>query len=167
MRDRTILVNSMSKTFSVTGWRVGWAIATSALTSSIRKVHDFLTVGAAAPLQSASAAALAWGPEYFAKLTADYQDRRDHLLRLLTHAGLHPYTPEGAYYVMADISSFGFPDDRAFAMYLLEDLGVATVPGSSFYSNRALGHHQIRFCFCKKYGTLDDAGARLSQLKAR
>ncbi len=164
MRERTILVNSMSKTFSVTGWRVGWVLAAPSLTASIRKVHDFLTVGAAAPLQAASAVALGWGDEYYPKLAADYKARRDHCLTMLTAAGLDAYTPQGAYYVMANIERFGYADDRAFAMHLLEHFGVAAVPGSSFYSQQERGKHQIRFCFCKNYATLNDAGARLTGL---
>jgi aminotransferase len=164
MRERTILVNSMSKTFSVTGWRVGWVLAAPELSASIRKVHDFLTVGAAAPLQAASAVALGWPVEYYVQLAANYRDRRDYCLRMLRAAGIDAITPQGAYYAMADISSFGFGDDRAFAMHLLETCGVAAVPGSSFYSRSSEGRHQIRFCFCKKYDTLNSAGARLGRL---
>ena len=164
MRDRTILINSMSKTFSVTGWRVGWVLAAPDLTASIRKVHDFLTVGAASPLQAASAVALGWGDDYYNQLRESYAARRDRCLAMLRGAGIQAYTPQGAYYVMADVESFGFPSDRAFAMYLLEDLGVAAVPGSSFYSHSFLGNQQIRFCFCKNNDTLGHAGMRLAGL---
>ena len=165
MRERTILVNSMSKTFSVTGWRVGWVLAAPELSASIRKVHDFLTVGAAAPLQAASAVALGWPDAYYAQLAASYGERREHCLRVLRAAGIEAYTPQGAYYAMADIANFGFGDDRAFAMHLLEVCGVAAVPGSSFYSKGGAGRHQIRFCFCKKYDTLKSAGVRLERLQ--
>ncbi len=164
LRDRCILVNSMSKTFSVTGWRVGWVIASPQLTDSIRKVHDFLTVGAASPLQQAGAMALALGDDYFAHLSADYAVRRDKLLGILESAGFRCFRPKGAYYIMTDISGFGFPNDFAFAHYLLEKIGLAGVPGSSFYANAKDGSQQMRFCFCKKFETLDAAADRLSRL---
>jgi len=167
LRDRTILVNSMSKTFSVTGWRVGWVIASPALTDSIRKVHDFLTVGAATPLQQASAMALAMPDSYFAGLSAEYKARKDRLLPLLERAGFKCFAPAGAYYVMTDISGFGFADDFAFAHHLLEHVGVAGVPGSSFYSDSKDGAQRMRFCFCKKFETLEAAGERLAVLRSR
>src|SRR5262245_401960 len=135
MRDRSILVNSMSKTYSVTGWRVGWVLASPDLTDSIRKVHDFLTVGAAAPLQQAGVMALSWGDEYYAKLAGEYIGRRDHILETLTSVGLRCFQPKGAYYVMTDISGLNFNDDVSFVRHLIEKLGVAAVPGSSFYSH--------------------------------
>ncbi len=165
LRDRSILVNSMSKTFSVTGWRVGWVIASPALTDSIRKVHDFLTVGAASPLQHASAIALGLDDGYFAGLAEEYRERKDRLLPLLERAGFQCANPTGAYYVMTDISKFGFASDFAFAHHLLEHIGVIGVPGSSFYSDPKDGAQQMRFCFCKKFETLDAAGERLSRLK--
>jgi aspartate/methionine/tyrosine aminotransferase len=161
MRQRSVLVNSMSKTFAVTGWRVGWVLAAPDLSDSIRKVHDFLTVGAAAPLQEASAVALAFPDNYYHQLAEEYGKRRDLVLRILNQAGFRSYPPAGAYYVITDISSFGFPDDVSFVRHLIEDIGVAAVPGSSFYSNPANGKHQIRFCFCKKYETLEGAGNKL------
>ncbi len=164
MRERGILVNSMSKTYSVTGWRVGWVLAAPDLTDSIRKVHDFLTVGAAHPLQMAGVTALGLPDSYYVQLAADYQQRRDQILNVLEEAGLPCFRPEGAYYVMADISGFGFPDDSAFALHLLERAGVAAVPGSSFFANPADGHGLIRFCFCKKYETLEQARQRLKRL---
>jgi aminotransferase len=167
MRERSILVNSMSKTYSVTGWRVGWVLAPPDLTDSIRKVHDFLTVGAAAPLQQAGAMALALGAEYYQKLAAEYIGRRSHIIETLNGAGFRCFLPHGAYYVMTDISSLGFDNDVTLVRYLIEHLGVAAVPGSSFYAHPEGGRRQIRFCFCKKYETLEMARLQLSQLKSR
>ena len=164
MRERSVLVNSMSKTYSVTGWRVGWVIAPPDITGSIRKVHDFLTVGAAAPLQQAGTAALALPDSYYERLASDYAARRDHALRLLESAGFLCYRPSGAYYVMTDISGFGFPDDVAFVRHLIEDIGVAAVPGSSFFEDPRDGASLIRFCFAKKYETLEEAGYRLRKI---
>jgi aspartate/methionine/tyrosine aminotransferase len=161
MRDRSVLVNSMSKTFSVTGWRVGWVLAAPDLSDSVRKVHDFLTVGAAAPLQEACSLALTFSDDYYHQLTADYAKRRSLILDILEGAGFRCYSPRGAYYVITDISSFGFADDVSFVRHLITDIGVAAVPGSSFYDNPADGSQQIRFCFCKKYETLEAAGKKL------
>ncbi|MFL6306177.1 MAG: pyridoxal phosphate-dependent aminotransferase [Candidatus Sulfotelmatobacter sp.] len=167
MRDRTVTINGMSKTYSVTGWRVGWAVAPEKLTNAIRKVHDFLTVGAPAPLQEAGASALSLPPAYYEKLAEGYRVRRDHLMPALTAAGFKCFRPRGAYYVMTDISAFGYPDDVSFARYLVQEIGVATVPGSSFYRDPRDGAHQIRFAFCKKTETLDEASRRLTKLHAR
>ncbi|HXI44289.1 MAG TPA: aminotransferase class I/II-fold pyridoxal phosphate-dependent enzyme [Bryobacteraceae bacterium] len=164
MRHRTVLVNSMSKTFSVTGWRVGWVLAAPDLSDSIRKVHDFLTVGAAAPLQEASAIALTLPDDYYLQLTGDYAKRRDLILDVLRNAGFGYYPPRGAYYVITDISRFGFEDDVSFVRHLIENIGVAAVPGSSFYNDPIDGSQQIRFCFCKKYATLEEAGKKLLTL---
>jgi aspartate/methionine/tyrosine aminotransferase len=164
MRERSVLVNSMSKTYSVTGWRVGWVLAAPDLTDSIRKVHDFLTVGAAHPLQMAGVTALALPDEYYHKLAVEYQTRRDHIVSVLEETGFKPFRPYGAYYVMADISGFGFPDDTSFAMHLLEKAQVAAVPGSSFFSKSEDGRQLIRFCFCKKYETLELARQQLKRL---
>ena len=164
MRDRTILVNSMSKTYAVTGWRVGWVAASPDLTESIRKVHDFLTVGAAAPLQEAGAIALALPDEYYAALARDYESRRDMMLAMLERAGFRPFRPQGAYYVMADISAFGFENDVEFARHLIEHVGIAAVPGSSFFFHPEEGSTLIRFCFCKKYETLELASERLLRI---
>jgi len=161
MRHRTVLVNSMSKTFAVTGWRVGWVLAAPDLSDSIRKVHDFLTVGAAAPLQEASAIALTFGSDYYHHMAEEYTKRRDLILQILESAGFPYYPPHGAYYVITDISSFGFPDDVTFIRHLIENVGVAAVPGSSFYNDPSTGNQQIRFCFCKKYETLETAGKKL------
>jgi aspartate/methionine/tyrosine aminotransferase len=164
MADRTVTINSVSKTFSVTGWRVGWTIGPPDITSAIRKVHDFLTVGAAAPLQAAAAAAIALPPSYFDELASSYRTKRDRLMRILTESGFVCYEPKGAYYIMTDISGFGFPDDVAFARHLVTEIGVASVPGSSFYRHGTGGRQQVRFCFCKKEETLAAAEARLGKL---
>jgi aminotransferase len=167
MADRTVTINSISKTFSVTGWRVGWTISPPDITGAIRKVHDFLTVGAAAPLQAAAAAALRLPEAYFTTLAATYRERRDRLMAILANAGFHCYEPRGAYYIMTDVSAFGFPDDVAFARHLVTSVGVASVPGSSFYREPSAGRTQVRFTFCKKKETLDAAEARLAQLQVR
>jgi aspartate/methionine/tyrosine aminotransferase len=164
MRERSILVNSMSKTYSVTGWRVGWVLAPPDLTDSIRKVHDFLTVGAASPLQQAGAMALAMSDDYYTALAAQYAGKRDHILETLQTAGFRCFIPHGAYYVMTDISGLGFADDVVFSRYLIEILGVAAVPGSSFYAHPDRGSQQVRFCFCKKYETLELARHQLLKL---
>lgn len=167
MRDRTIVINGMSKTYSVTGWRVGWALASPETTAAIRKVHDFLTVGAAAPLQQAGATALRSPQAYYEKLAADYTVRRERLLKILSGAGFRVFKPRGAYYIMTDISGFGFPDDVAFAKFLVEKVGVAVVPGSSFYNDARDGAAQVRFTFCKKETTLAAAEERLSKLNEK
>jgi len=174
MRDRTIVINGMSKTYSVTGWRVGWALAPPETTQAIRKVHDFLTVGAAAPLQQAGASALRSPREYYDNLAATYLKKRERLLKILDSAGFTVYKPRGAYYIMTDISRFRFPADDprfasptkdvAFAKYLVEEIGVACVPGSSFYNNPQDGSLQVRFTFCKKEETLAAAEARFRKL---
>jgi len=169
MGERTVTINGMSKTYSVTGWRVGWAVAAPALTSAIRKVHDFLTVGAAAPLQEAGAVALSLPPSYYEKLAADYRERRDVLLAGLRRAGFRCFVPRGAYYIMTDISAF-VPhcgtDDVSFTQHLVKDIGVAVVPGSSFYNNPRDGAQQVRFAFCKTLPTLEEAARRLQRLRA-
>ncbi len=165
MRERTVVVNSMSKTYSVTGWRVGYVIAPPEITSAVRKVHDFLTVGAAAPLQRAGAYALRLPPEYYSELQKEYERRRDMLLPVLEDVGFKVFRPDGAYYVMTDISAFGFNDDVEFTRHLVREIGVACVPGSSFYSRPELGARQVRFCFCKKDETLEAAAERLQKLK--
>ena len=167
MAERTVTINGMSKTYSVTGWRVGWAIAPPVLTAAIRKVHDFLTVGAAAPLQEAGALALALPDEYYRALAAGYTRRRDRLLPILQRAGFRTHVPKGAYYVMTEIDGLGWDDDVAFARHLVEEIGVAVVPGSSFYHDPADGRFQVRFAFCKKEATLDEAERRLARLKPR
>lgn len=165
LRQRCVSVNSLSKTFSVTGWRVGWVIAPPDLTSSIRKVHDFLTVGAAAPLQQAGITALAMPDAYFTQLAQTYQAKRDQLTAILQKAGFHCFTPFGAYYIMCDISGFDFADDTAMAKHLVEQIGVGAVPGSSFFSKPGDGANMIRFCFAKKPATLIAAGEKLERLQ--
>jgi aspartate/methionine/tyrosine aminotransferase len=167
MRERTVVVNSLSKTYSVTGWRVGYCIAPPDITSAIRKVHDFLTVGAANPLQHAGAYALSLPESYYAELQKEYQRKRDFIVPVLQDAGFNCRTPEGAYYVMTDISDFNFADDIEFTKYLIREIGVAVVPGSSFYHNKNLGSQQIRFCFCKRDETLEAAAERLRKLKSK
>src|SRR2546426_1499954 len=166
MRDRTITINGLSKTYSVTGWRVGYTIAPERITSAIRKVHDFLTVGAAAPLQEAGARALRLPRSYYDQLQSDYFARRERLLPVLKDAGFRCYDPDGAYYVMTDISAFGYKDDVEFSKFLVKDIGVAVVPGSSFYHEPSLGRSQVRFTFCKKDETLAAAEERLQRLKS-
>lgn len=165
MRERTVTINGMSKTYSVTGWRVGYAIAPPEITDAIRKVHDFLTVGAAAPLQEAGVTALNLPPSYYDKLQRGYQQRRDFLLGALEESGFHCYKPDGAYYIMTDIREFGFANDIEFTKHLVRDIGVAVVPGSSFYHHPELGAQQVRFCYCKRDETLQAAAERLVKLK--
>jgi aspartate/methionine/tyrosine aminotransferase len=165
MRERTVIVNSMSKTYSVTGWRVGYCIAPPEITNAIRKVHDFLTVGAAAPLQAAGAFALSLPESYYKKLQADYTARRDLLLPVLEQVGFKTFRPDGAYYIMTDISGFGFSSDVEFTRHLIREVGVACVPGSSFYSRPEPGSQQVRFCFCKRDETLLKAAERLNKLR--
>jgi aminotransferase len=164
MAARTVTINSLSKTYSVTGWRVGWTIAPAALTNAIRKVHDFLTVGAAAPLQEAGAVALASPDTYYVSLAAEYGRRRDLLLEILERHQFVCYRPAGAYYVMTDITRFGFPNDVEFARYLVKEIGVAAVPGSSFYRSSDAGRTKVRFCFCKRDETMHAADRRLAKL---
>ncbi len=167
MRNRTITINGMSKTYSVTGWRVGWAIAPPEVTNAIRKVHDFLTVGAAAPLQEAGAIALSLPDFYYEKLAETYRAKRDFTVNMLTRAGFRCFIPLGAYYVMTDIAAFGPPDDVTFSKYLVEEIGVAVVPGSSFFNDPSDGKSLVRFTFCKKESTLQAAAERLAKLRPR
>jgi aminotransferase len=169
MRERTIVVNGMSKTYSVTGWRVGYIIAPESITGAIRKMHDFMTVGAPAPLQEAGAVALRLPDSYYAELAAHYQARRDRLLSVLDTAGLEPFVPGGAYYIMCNIRPLrerqGLPNDVEFTRFLVKDIGVAAVPASSFFREPAAGKDLIRFTFCKKDTTLAAAAERLVKLQ--
>jgi aminotransferase len=167
MSERTVTINGLSKSYSVTGWRVGWAVAPPAVTNAIRKVHDFLTVGAPAPMQEAGAVALTLPPTYYENLANGYKSRRDRLMPALAEAGFRCFRPRGAYYVMTDISTFGFEDDVAFTQHLVKEIGVAAVPGSSFYNDPRDGAKQVRFAFCKKDATLDEARKRLRKLLDR
>jgi aminotransferase len=165
MRERSVTISGMSKTYAVTGWRVGTMIAPAHLTHVFRQVHDYVSIGAAAPLQEAGAFAYRMPRAYYAKLAADYQARRDLLCSALIDVGFELEPPRGAYYVMAGIDAFGATDDVAFARHLVRDLGVATVPGSSFFHDKALGRGYIRFCFCKQDATLLAAIERLRRLR--
>jgi aminotransferase len=165
MRSRTVTINSLSKTYSVTGWRVGYAIAAPDLINGVRQVHDFLTVGAAAPLQEAGVYALSLPLSYYEQLQRDYLKRRDYLLGVLGEVGFKCFKPDGAYYIMTDISDFGFENDVKFTEHLIRDIGVAVVPGSSFYRRPELGAQQVRFCFCKRDETLEAAARRLQKLR--
>ena len=157
-RARCVLINSLSKTFSVTGWRVGWVIASPEATAAIRKVHDFLTVGAPSPLQQAGVTALRLPDEYFAELRRNYQGKRDRLAAILQKAGFRCFVPQGAYYVLCDTGAFPFADDVAFCKHLVEVTGVAAVPGSSFFSDPRDGARLIRFCFRQEAGNFRRRG---------
>jgi aspartate/methionine/tyrosine aminotransferase len=167
MAERTVSIHSMSKSYSVTGWRIGWTIAAPDLSVGIRRVHDFLTVGAAAPLQAAAVVALGFPGTYYERLVADYRARRDLLLPALREAGFRLDEPAGAYYVMTDIRDLTDEDDVTFARRLIRDPGVAAVPGSSFFSRPELGRTKLRFAFPKRTETLQAAAERLAQIPAR
>ena len=165
MVDRTVSIHSMSKSYSVTGWRIGWTIAPPDLSVGIRRVHDFLTVGAAAPLQAAAVVALGFPDSYYEALIAGYRERRDVLVPALGNAGFRVHEPAGAYYVMTDITDVaGGEDDVAFALRLIREPGIAAVPGSSFFSRPELGRTKLRFAFPKRIETLEAACERLSRL---
>jgi len=166
MAERTVAINSVSKTYSVTGWRVGWAIASPELSIGIRRVHDFLTVGAAAPLQQAAVVALGFPDAYYEAFAKAYRERRDVLVPALAAAGFRVHQPAGAYYVMTDIRDLTSDDDVTFARRLITEAGVAGVPGSSFFSRPELGASKVRFAFPKRLETLATAAERLSRLAA-
>lgn len=165
MADRTVTISGLSKTFSITGWRLGYCIAPAEVTAGIRKVHDFLTVGAPHPLQMAAAEALAFPQSYYDELCSTYRRRREILLPYLRDAGLRHFAPDGAYYVMTDFSDLSAADDVSFVTRLVQEIGVAGVPGSSFYSPRELGQSKVRFMFAKREETLHQAGKRLLKLR--
>jgi aminotransferase len=168
MWDRTVTISGVSKSYSVTGWRIGYTISAPGLADGIRRAHDFITVGAPAPLQEASVTALNLPMTYYETLRETYQARRDLLRGLLDKAGFKTFEPRGAYYILTECAHFleryGLPDDTAFAMYLIKEVGVATVPGSSFYAHPELGRTKIRFCFPKTDDVLLEAGQRLERL---
>jgi aminotransferase len=164
MRERTVTISALSKTYSVTGWRVGWAIAPEPLMRGIRATHDFLTVAAPTPLQIAGIEALGLPRSILERTAEEYAARRALMLEILTEAGFAAGPPQGAYYVMADVTSLGFDDDVAAARYLVEVAGVAAVPGSSFFSRPERGAHLLRFAFCKRLETLEAARERLRGL---
>ena len=161
MAERTVTISSLGKSFSVTGWKVGWAVGAAPLIQAIFRARQFVTFSGAAPLQEAAAVALRVGPDYYQELQRDYQAKRDFLVALLDEVGLRPISPEGTYFVMADIAHLGFADDVAFCRYLTSEVGVAAIPPSAFYHNPADGAGLARFAFCKKQATLDAAAERL------
>jgi len=165
MRERTITISGLSKTYSVTGWRLAYALAPPELTAAIRKVHDFLTVGAPHPLQRAAVTALQLPAAYYSGLAVEYDERRQLLCTALHQAGFEISMAQGAYYVLADIRPFGFDDDVQFCHWLVREVGVAAVPGSSFFRHPELGRHLARFAFCKKLETLGLAATRLQETR--
>ncbi|MDX1600098.1 MAG: aminotransferase class I/II-fold pyridoxal phosphate-dependent enzyme [Anaerolineales bacterium] len=165
MFERTLSCSSLSKTYAVTGWRLGYVIASAAVTGEARKVHDFLTVGAPAPLQQAAVTALNFPERYYEDLRRDYTERKDVFFDYLDRAGLEHNTPEGAYYVLVDIGQFDFESDTAFCHWLAEEVGVAAVPGSSFFHEPE--QRFIRFHFAKRIDTLRAAGERLLRIRDR
>ncbi len=165
MENRTVTVNALSKTYAVTGWRVGWAIAPAELADGIRTIHDFLTVGAPTPLQHAGVVALGLPEAYYETLAREYAERRALMLEILEEGGFNITPPQGAYYVMADISHLDFESDVEAALHMVERVGVAVVPGSSFFSRPELGRHVVRFSFCKRLETLREAGERLRKFQ--
>lgn len=166
MRERTVTISGLSKTYSCTGWRLGYAIAPAIETTAIRKVHDFLTVGAPAPLQAAGAVGMAFPADYYNQLALAYRERREVLGSALRAAGFSFTLPEGAYYVLADFSALSDRDDREFALWLASEVGVATVPGSSFHATPGMGKRYVRFAFCKKTATIEAAAERLLRIPA-
>jgi aminotransferase len=167
MEDLTVTINSLSKTYSITGWRVGWAIAPAELTLAIRKVHDFLTVGSPAPLQRAGVHAVNMDQRYYDELAKEYTERRAYMLETLDMVGIPYFKPQGAYYVFCDISSFGFKSDIEFTQHLVKEIGVACVPGASFFGPSELANRYVRFCFSRKEETLSAARERLLKLKKK
>ncbi|TMQ26684.1 MAG: aminotransferase class I/II-fold pyridoxal phosphate-dependent enzyme [Candidatus Rokuibacteriota bacterium] len=170
MAERTITISGISKSYSVTGWRIGWSIAPPDISVGIRRAHDFITVGAPHPLQEAAVTALALPDAYYVELRRAYQARRDLLFGYVERAGFVAWKPRGAYYILTDAAHFikalGLEDDTAFAMWLIKEVGVATVPGSSFYAHPELGRTKIRFCFPKTDDMLTEAGERLQKLRS-
>jgi len=166
MAERTITVGGFSKTYSVTGWRIGYAAAPATIATALKRVHDFLTVGAPAPLQEAAVAALELPESYYEELRAMYARKRGILLGILEGLGFRCVRPQAAYYILADFTAFGFQNDVTFARHLVEHIGVAAVPGSSFYRHKGRGERLVRFTFSKRDETLREAGRRLQRLLA-
>jgi aspartate/methionine/tyrosine aminotransferase len=166
MWDRTVTLSSLGKTFSLTGWKIGWAVAPSHLTAGVRAAHQFLTFATATPLQHAAAAALQAPRAYFDDLSASYRRKRDLLATGLEEVGLEVFVPEGTYFMMADHSRFGIGDDVAFVNHLIEAVGVAAIPPSAFYHDKAEARDLVRFAFCKDEGTLREAIERMKRLGA-
>jgi N-succinyldiaminopimelate aminotransferase len=164
MRERTVTISSLGKSFSVTGWKVGWAVGPADLVQAIFRAHQFITFCGAAPLQEAAVAALHSSDDYYQQLAAMYQAKRDFLAVALSDAGLNPILPEGTYFIMADISGLGFADDVAFCRHLATQVGVAAIPPSAFYQNPGDGATLARFAFCKSTETLEMAAERLQRL---
>jgi aspartate/methionine/tyrosine aminotransferase len=164
MEDRTITISALSKTYAVTGWRVGWAVGARRLIGGIRAVHVFVPGAAATPLQHAGVTALELPADYYERIRREYAERRSLMLAALDETGFEATSPAGAYYVMADISHLGLGDDVETAHHLVEREGVAVVPGSSFFSHPKLGSHLVRFAFCKRLETLEAAAERLRAL---
>ncbi len=167
MRERTITISSFGKTFSLTGWKIGWAAAPPPLTAAVRAAHQFITFATATPLQHAAAAALFVGPDYYRDLAASYRRKRDYLVEELSRLGFRADPPAGTYYVCADFRPLGFDDDVAFCRHLIEEIGVAAIPPSAFYENTRYGKTYARFAFCKKDETLREAVRRLHSLSLR
>jgi aspartate/methionine/tyrosine aminotransferase len=167
MRERTLTISSFGKTFSLTGWKIGWAAAPPALTAAVRAAHQFITFATATPLQHAAAAALEVGREYYDGLASFYRRKRDDLVAELSRLGFVVRPPAGTYYICADFRPFGFDDDVAFCRHLIENVGVAAIPPSVFYENTRYGKTWVRFAFCKKEETLKEAVRRLHSLSPR
>jgi N-succinyldiaminopimelate aminotransferase len=167
MRERTITISSFGKTFSLTGWKIGWAAAPPELSAAVRAAHQFVTFATATPLQHGAAAALAAPPEYYAALRSDYIERRDLLVRELSAIGFGVRPPAGTYFVCADFRAFGFEDDVSFCRHLVEKIGVAAIPPSAFYDHKEQARGYVRFAFCKKRETLAEAVSRLRRLERR
>ena len=167
MADRTVTISSLSKTFSITGWRLGYAIANEERSVAIRKVHDFLTVGAPAPLQAAGAIGMAFDADYYNHISLEYRERRDVMMNALNEGGFRFSAPEGAYYILADFTELSDLRGVEFAIWLAKEVGVATVPGTSFYHEPKMGETVTRFAFCKKPETLERAAERLAAIAAR
>lgn len=167
MRQRTVRISSLGKTFSLTGWKIGYAMAPPHLTEAVRMPHQFITFATATPLQHGAAAALGMGREYYLELRDEYQERLDTLFPILEKVGLKPSRPQGTYFILCDHTPFGFEDDVAFCRFLTREIGVAAIPPSFFYQDRSMGRELVRFCFCKNLETLREASERLFDLTSR